>query len=177
LVKLLDTPDPAGPLPGADGTPVVREMLRVNHARNCQLCHAPSFSASDPVRRAVPSPDLPLPPTFAGGNYRGRSAAAKRSAPSPSGAYVRADVTYLRADFSLPLPVDYPGPWPKLQRYDFFVRTRPAQPWELQPAEPGRPCPQRAAVLRALRGLTGQDYGDRAADWRTGLQGDSRFKI
>jgi len=37
---------------------------------------------------------------------------------------VRVDVTYLRQDFSLLLPVVDAAPWPGMQRYDFMVRTR-----------------------------------------------------
>jgi hypothetical protein len=31
-------------------------------------------------------------------------------------------------------------------------------------------------VLRALRRLTGQDFGDKAADWRTGLGDAARLR-
>jgi hypothetical protein len=165
LVQLLDAPDPSGPLPGDDGTPVMRELMRVNHFRNCQLCHAPSWVATDLVRAPVPSPGLPLPTSFPSRSGYGQGRALTTS----SGEFVRADVTYLRPDFSMALPVTNPGPWPAWQRYDFFVRTRPAQPWELERAQAGGTYPQREAVLRALRRLTGQDFGDQTADWRAGL--------
>ena len=41
------------------------------------------------------------------------------------GDFVRADVTYLKQDFSVQLPVANPGQWPAEQRYDFVVRERP----------------------------------------------------
>jgi hypothetical protein len=81
--------------------------------------------------------------------------------------FVRPDVTYLQQDFSWALPVTNPGPWPAVQRYDFLVRTRPAEAGEA--ARPELELPQRQAVVRALQALTGQDFGDRAADWRAGL--------
>ena len=42
------------------------------------------------------------------------------------GIFVRADVTYLRQDFSVMQSVENPGKWPALQRFDFLVRIRPA---------------------------------------------------
>jgi hypothetical protein len=63
--------------------------------------------------------------------------------------------------------VSNPDPWPELQRFDFMVRTRPAAQDE-KPFAAG--SPQRQAVKRALRSLTGKDFGGRAADWRAGLE-------
>lgn len=91
----------------------VREVVRINHLNNCQLCHARSTSQNDLVRGLVPSPGQPLPPPttpYYGGN---------------EGIFVRADVTYLKQDFSVPQPVEKPGAWPTMQRYDYLVRTRP----------------------------------------------------
>jgi HEAT repeats len=170
LAKLLDAPNPAGPYLGADGQIRRRDMIRINHARNCQLCHAPSTETRDFVRAPVPSPDLPLPPSFARtvSNYYDSHPRA-----SPGVRYVRAEVTYLRPDFSISLPVENPGRWPKMQRYDFIVRTRPAQTWET--ASTDQSYPQRESVLRALRTLTGLDYGNRTEDWRPGLRKAARF--
>src|SRR5262249_15381620 len=97
---------------------------------------------------------------------------------------IRADVTYLRQDFSAMQFVEKPDKWPHLQRFDYVVRTR-----ELTAAEVNRyqneksgsdpnDYPQRTAVLFALRELTGEDAGTSSADWRrllgkTGLD-DSR---
>ena len=83
--------------------------------------------------------------------------------------FVRPDITYLKQEFSWVLPVANPGPWPQLQRFDFLVRTRPAREGEIAAAKTDRETPQRRAVLRTLQAITGQDFGDRAADWRAGL--------
>jgi hypothetical protein len=91
----------------------VREVVRINHLSNCQMCHAVSRSQNDLVRGLVPAPGEPLPPPttpYYGGN---------------NGIFVRADVTYLKQDFSVPQPVERPGPWPTMQRFDYLVRTRP----------------------------------------------------
>jgi hypothetical protein len=144
LTRLLDGPDPAGPVTDDDGTPVVRELVRLNHARNCQLCHAPSWNQSDLSRAAVPSPDLPLQSPLSETGYT----------PDCGGPAVRIDVTYLRPDFSRMLPVADHDPWPKMQRFDFLVRTRPATSEEQSAARPG-PSPQRDAALRAARSLRG----------------------
>jgi hypothetical protein len=167
LVALLDSPDPVSPMPDRDGNATVAEVIRVNHARNCQLCHAPSWNASDPARVAVPSTSAPLPAPFSVEYYgvNERSIA------------IRADVTYLRQDFSLALPVQEPGPWPKMQRYDFLVRRRAALPWELLQKWSSIDYPQRYAVLRALRKITNRDFGTDADAWRRGLQKDGGFKI
>jgi len=67
LVRLLDEPDPAGPCVVTNGSSVgfqVREIVRVNHVRNCMLCHPPSLAGTDPVRAAVPDPNRPLTGTY-----------------------------------------------------------------------------------------------------------------
>jgi hypothetical protein len=172
LVRLLGAPDPAGPCPGVDGEPVRRDMVRINHSQSCQLCHAPSTNVRDSVRAPVPSPDRPLPFSF---DISRNSYYAPKPPPSrsPGEAFIRAEVTYLRPDFSIDLPVASPGPWPKMQRYDFVVRTRNIKSWEELPT--AETYPQRESVLRALRSLTGRDFGDRAEDWRAGLRDDPRF--
>jgi hypothetical protein len=167
LVALLDVADPSAPTTDAEGNSVVNEVVRINHARNCQLCHAPSWDRSDPARVAVPLVSNPLPPSFSVAYY-------EESGPGP---FVRADVTYLRQDFSLTLEVQKPGPWPKMQRYDFFVRPRPALEWELLNNAPGIEYPQRYAVLRALRKITDRDFGNESDAWRTGLRKEGRFKL
>jgi hypothetical protein len=70
---------------------------------------------------------------------------------------VRADVTYLKQDFSARQPVANHGAWPEVQRFDFLVRVRRATENEVYMArlrertEEG--YPQRDAVLFALREL------------------------
>ena len=94
LKKMLDEPDPRAPSRGDDGQWKVRELVRVNHLRNCLLCHAPSVDSGDYLRGRVPEPDKPIPVEY----YH-----------SPNGTYVRADVTYLRQDFSVSHPVPGSG--------------------------------------------------------------------
>jgi hypothetical protein len=125
----------------------VREVVCVNHLRNCLLCHAPSTEKTDPVRGLVPDPDRPLPPSFSAQYYGG-----------PSGMFVRADVTYIRQDFSVPQPVAQPGKWPAYQRYDYLVRTRYPTEEELARKQPAT-YPQREAVRWALREM-GAAAGD-----------------
>ncbi|MCA9070167.1 MAG: HEAT repeat domain-containing protein [Planctomycetaceae bacterium] len=157
LIELLDTPEPTMPFRDKNGKLVVRELVRINHAQNCLLCHAPSRSEKDPVRGFVPLP-------------RSRAYYADRK----SGVLVRADVTYLRQDFSVIHDVDISKAGTNLQRFDYLVRTREATEKEqlmsygkaTTPAETLPSYPQREAVLFALRELTGRDYGTKSEDWR-----------
>jgi hypothetical protein len=139
---------------------VVSELVRVNHLRNCYLCHAPALSIKDPVPGVVPSPGRELPPAYYG---------------SSRGPFVRADVTYLRQDFSLMQRVEKPDRWPPWQRFDFLVRTRELSADEVAALGKGAHprwmiYPQREAVLFALRELTGEDLGPGSADWRRFLR-------
>jgi hypothetical protein len=149
LTAMLDAPEPCEPfvqkINGKD-VPVVRELVRVNHLHNCLLCHAPVAEASrdrSPVG-PVPVPHTELPPPQL---YYGKS----------RGLMVRADVTYLRQDFSVMQPVDNRGKWPAQQRFDFVVRTRPLtevewRAWEKQRSskEPRQMSLHRMALVYAL---------------------------
>jgi hypothetical protein len=155
LARQLDLPDPAAPTQKSDGKWVAPELVRVNHLRNCMLCHAPSFDVKDSVRGLIPEPGQPLRLEYYESNR---------------GDFVRADITYLRQDFSVMQPVAEPNKWPEVQRYDYLVRLR-----ELTEAEQAARAkafaerhsyPQRDAVLFALRELTGQDVGDDAQAWQ-----------
>jgi hypothetical protein len=73
LVALLDAPDPTRPTIDSAGDQVVPEIVRVNHARNCQLCHAPSWDRTDPARVRVPDVKQPLPPSFSVAYYEDTS--------------------------------------------------------------------------------------------------------
>jgi sugar lactone lactonase YvrE len=160
LLALLDAPDPNLPFerPGAAG-PVIREVVRINHLHNCLMCHAPSFSRDDKVRGKVPDTNQPLPPAFTRQYYEAND-----------GVFVRADVTYLQQDFSVPMPVDSPGLWPTAQRYDFMVRLRLATPEEVklktQVADKGVVTEHQRAMTFALRELTGKDPGPTPEDWK-----------
>lgn len=85
---------------------------------------------------------------------------------------VRVDVTYLRQDFSVMLPVEDAAPWPDFQRFDFLVRTRSMTATEaaalrrrLQPGSAGIFSPYQQAVLYGLREMTGLEATS-AAEWR-----------
>jgi hypothetical protein len=168
LIHRLETPDPTEPFQDSQGVPMVRELVRINHARNCLLCHAQSVATSDGVRVAVPNPAKRLPSPFSLDRYQGGGKGGSKTPDEPNPTFVRPDITYIQQDFSWKLPVANPGPWPAQQRYDFVVRIRPAGPGELALSNPE--SPQKKAVVRALRAVTGQDFGDRAADWRVGLE-------
>jgi hypothetical protein len=142
LGELLAEPDPAAPrFDDEKKSYVVRELVRVNHLRNCVLCHAPAPNRSGSVIALTPTPLKPLPPMVPA-YYDGTD-----------GIFVRAEVTYLRQDFSVPQPVRDPGPWPAEQRYDYLVRTRVVPP----PADVRRETwPQREAIRYAMRRLSGR---------------------
>jgi len=108
LVEYLKSPDPTTPRVSKDGHYVKRELVAINHLKNCMLCHADSAAESDKGRAPVPSWERPLPRLY----YGARS----------SGLMARADVTYLRQDFSVVHRVDEPGHWPANQRFDYVVR-------------------------------------------------------
>ncbi len=159
LVGLLDQPDPARPiLDEQTRKPLMCELVRVNHMRNCYLCHPAAPVIHVPVGGVVPRPGEPLPALY----YLAQSTEN-----------VRADVTFLRQDFSVCQPVRDHGPWPAVQRYDYLLRTREATPQEaalLRQAPPAT-YSQREAILFALRGLTGADHGVAAKDWLAALDG------
>ena len=159
LIKLLDAPDPLQPYQAESGQMVVRELVRVNHMRNCLLCHAPSWESTNLVEAVVPIPGRRPRPVYYGSRHRSRG-----------DVFVRADVTYLRQDFSVMHEVADARPWPDRQRFDYFVRTRKATAEEIaaaktSPAEETN-SPQREAVLSALRELTGRNLGAQSADWQ-----------
>ena len=73
-------------------------------------------------------------------------------------------------------PVDNPGNWLKLQRFDFLVRVRPlsedeASAWRGRGRFVGPlPLPaSRQATLLALQELTGLEGGFTAASWERAL--------
>jgi hypothetical protein len=180
LVALLDEPDPRAPVmkeAHEKKVPVVRELVRINHHRSCLLCHAPGNTSSvsaEALTAPVPVPSEPLPsPSQGYGN-------------SIPDVLVRIDVTYLRQDFSMLLPVTDASPWPEMQRFDFLVRNRELTEEEAKACEaklqgqgPGYVAPHRRAALAALRELTGRDTEPTGEAWRRLLnlpsrRGDSR---
>jgi hypothetical protein len=191
LIKVLDEPDPRAPeFVDVKGTkvPVVRELVRINHLRNCLLCHPPLMSPDraeeklsdrrkvsvegrrnnvdvlsiNEVAGTIPPPGHELSSASAeqGGGY-GASIRELQ---------IRADVTYLRQDFSLVQRVPQAGPWPEMQRFDFLVRTRVLNLEEanaIRGSLAGQDSPFVATALNALRRLTGQDAGQSSKQWRT----------
>jgi hypothetical protein len=168
LVALLDEPDPRAPVVqevNGKKVPVIRELVRLNHHQSCLLCHSPGNTPTvspEALTASVPVPDEPLPSPSQGYND-----------PSIPDILVRVDVTYLRQDFSVRLPVADAHPWPEMQRFDFLVRSRQlteqqakAYREELTSREPGHVPPHRRAVLAALRELTGRDTEPTSQAWR-----------
>jgi len=164
LIGVLERPDPRAPfkkkLDGKE-VAVVRELVRLNHHRNCLLCHPPATGVPQGFLTArVPMSDEPLVPGPIG--YRGFA---------PTNFTVRIDVTYLRQDFSLMMRVKDARPWPDMQRFDFLVRTREvtaeeAADYDKQIAKQGMP-PSHAAAQYALRELTGLQPMDTSPEaWR-----------
>jgi hypothetical protein len=172
LVALLDEPDPRAPVltdVGNKKVSVVRELVRVNHHKNCLLCHSPAGGeASVPgsgLTAPVPSPSEPLPSPSQGYGSQDRP-----------DILVRIDVTYLRQDFSLSQRVADASPWPELQRFDFLVRQREltadeakAYREKLGKRKPGDLSPYQLAALKALRGLTSKDAEPTSEAWRKRL--------
>lgn len=173
LVDMLSQPDPRQPVfDDKIKKYLMRDVVRINHVKNCCLCHAPSFSTADVVRGLIPgtealpsttchAPSLSSPEVARGSpNYGG------------TGAFVRADVTYLQQDFSLI----------RGERFDYLVRTRQYTGEELdklwivrdslpkQPAKVEDLYPQQQAVYHALHQLTGEDLGLDAAGWLKQVQ-------
>jgi hypothetical protein len=168
LIDVLDEPDPRAPMvKNVDGKTVttVREIVRINHHRNCLMCHSPGQDVqgnSEILTAQTPVPGQPLP-SLSGGYGR-------QSIPE---LVVRIDVTYLRQDFSMMLPVADAAPWPEMQRFDFVVRTRNLKDDEVKAfkekfdnLEPGVLPPNHKAALAALRELTGKDTAPTAEAWR-----------
>ncbi len=171
LIDMLDESDPRAPrLEKKDGNQVleVREIVRINHHRNCLLCHAPgntNEAPKDAIKAAIPVPGEPFP-----------SQRSYQDPPPNADHVVRIDVTYLRQDFSRYLPVAGAAPWPAAQRFDFLTRTRAVTEQEaeslraaLHRQEHEGLSPYRHAALATLRELTGQDAEPTAQAWRKRL--------
>ena len=172
LTKFLDEPAPGDPeKKTVDKKEVseVREVVKINHHRNCLLCHPPSATGQpNEVPGVIPIPGsaFPTSPKEAYG--------AAQSLGEPM---VRADTTYLRQDFSLLLPVENAAPWPALQRFDFLVRSRVIDGAELATLlekVQARPADflseNHKAALDVLRRLTGQNAEPNQAAWQRVLQ-------
>jgi hypothetical protein len=167
LVAVLDESDPRLPATKqVDGkkVAVVRELVKVNHHRNCMMCHSPADTekgSGHAIIAEVPVQDQALPSPSQG--YRQSSVELM----------IRVDVTYLRQDFSAMMAVADSGMWPEMQRFDFLVRERKLTAEEadayrekLTPKEAGVLTPYHKAAVAALREITGKDTGPTAEAWR-----------
>lgn len=165
LVQLLRSPSPDMPRKSSGNGYIQREVVAINHMRNCLLCHAPSTGQSDRGRAVVPTWDQPLPRLY----YHSRQ-----------GSFVRADTTYLRQDFSVMQEVEDHGPWPKVQRYDYVVyenelTNEQAKDYFLN--NPNQKNLHREAILFALRELTGIKLADDShASWVAAIAKFKRSK-
>ncbi len=143
----------------------VREVVRINHHRNCLLCHAPVHTGSaQEIPALAPTPGTPFPPSTR--EYYGE----RNFESSPA---VRADTTYLRQDFSLLMAVEDAAPWPEKHRFDFLVRTRVVEGQELarlrqamRERAKGQPTVQQETAAHALRILTGKNAVPTQVAWQ-----------
>lgn len=168
LIEILDEPDPRAPViveKHGKKSFVVRELVRINHHRNCLLCHPPAAKVQSrdeldsPLVGSIPVPDFPLPSSGQGYGFL-----------SPD-MLVRADATYLRQDFSMMQKVADSVLWPEMQRFDFLARTRVLDSQQESIlrkalARPENRTVYRDATLAALRKLTSADAGTTAEAWR-----------
>lgn len=165
LLALLREPDVTWPKTvEIDGQPrtVLPELVRINHLRNCALCHPTAIDTPAVVRGPVPDPARTLAGTSPGAAYY--------DTPQDP-LFVRAEETYLRQDFSLVQKVGSRGNWPEDQRFDFVVRQAVLTPEQADAArtEYARGfglSQQRRALLRVLWELTGEDFTGSSKAWQ-----------
>jgi hypothetical protein len=124
--KLLGEPPPGVPFGDKrTGNLVVRELVRLNHRQNCLLCHEPAYDQKDGL----------VQPARNDGYYDDRF-------------FVRADVTYLRPDFSVMIDTKTKRGF---QRYDFLLRTRPVGDDEIKKADKTSGRRELEQLLKTLR--------------------------
>jgi hypothetical protein len=137
LVELLLGPDPHAPYSKGGGPQTyVKELVRIDHRNNCLACHCSSFAADDPLRAAVP-------PLNDSGSYYAPKTPARQDA------FVRADVTYLRQNYSVMLGG---------RRFDLLVRERAGTAADAAAAESrkeGGLTQRQQALAFAVRELSG----------------------
>jgi hypothetical protein len=166
LEELLREPDPRLPYAKGDGEEqqwYVKEVVRMNHAQNCLLCHPASRHNGELVRGVVPVPGSKLPSRrFVYYSHFGGDLVQ-----------VRADSTTLRQDFSVMHQVGGTADNSPAQRFDYFVRERRATPAEarLHEARTAGPVPnnvnmQREAIKFVLHelGTLSKDLGTPSKD-------------
>jgi HEAT repeat protein len=166
LISCLKKPDPQQPFQSSQNHTLIHEVVRINHQSNCLMCHSPAVTGwKDPVAGRVPGVFLSGTIEGQGGGYH--SSPLPKFVSSPL--LVRADIVFLRQDFSVPISLGAAGAGVAAdQRFDFLVRTRPVKPQELsefKTAAKTSSYPQREAVLWALRELTGKNPGHLTEEW------------
>jgi hypothetical protein len=170
LVTMLREPQPGRPFVTRDRRVVIREVVKIHHQHNCVLCHAPAIG-NEPVTGLDPVPvtwrEYVSPSTAQTGAQKKGWGGPRIATTRTSLARVRADITFLRQDFSLNFPIANGLPQTALPRFDYVVRTRPVQKGERKKWQDleDKSNPQRDAILFALRELTGQDHGDTTEAW------------
>lgn len=170
LLELLEAPSPEAPV-CHEGQWTRRELVKLNHMTNCALCHAPSTSPSDMMRTPVPMPTTLLRSTPVQKYY---GPTVNRVTDGTPQGFIRADITYLRQDFSITTTTKAFRPWPDEQRFDFLVRTVPLtapQADLLSRRAAANAVVYRRAVHFALQHLTGKQLPLNAGSgqWRAAL--------
>jgi hypothetical protein len=172
-VALLDTPDPRAPAEIAINgkkTLAVREVVRLNHQQSCLLCHPPANLPAQEFDREGRSPNVVTAPVPTSEQPPRSPFFGYDPSGSPPEIFVRADATYLRQEFSVMQPAEQGGASPRMQRFDFLVRTRavPAAAkaeYEQWRQRQGRDylAPHQRAAVAALRALTGRNADEPTA--------------
>jgi hypothetical protein len=173
LLKALKGLDPLAPYATAGRTGrYVKELVRVKHVANCLLCHPPSLHADDPGRAHVPGTGKLQEVTtreFRGFLGYGGAFGTFTTTQLVGATFIRADVTFLRQDYSVTLRDARGGVLRSEGRFDLFVRERVATPADVRDAvarkRAGRTAHRRAAEF-ALRELTGREPGPGEVNWR-----------
>ena len=146
LLEQLRKSDPRLPFQRGDEL-IQRQLVAVNHLKNCLLCHAPANRADRLGVARVPSWGKRLSHQY----YKSHS--------DNSGGFVRADVTYMKQDFSVMQEVEDAAPWPTNQRFDYVVQERTINAEEAEAANAElseMPNRNRESVIFALQQLTGK---------------------
>ncbi len=171
LVVLLGKPQPGLPVTLPNKAVVIREVVKVNHLRNCMLCHPPALRGNEPVVGVDPVWNNDVfgtsrDPAVSQARLQSSLLSGKHdygvSANSPP-VLIRGDITFLWQDFAVSFPVAGQQPL----RFDYVVRTRRVGQKELAKWQALRDDrnPQRDAALLALRELTGKDHGGATEAW------------
>ena len=144
----------------------VREMAKINHHRNCLLCHAPAANVNEAknlgLLAKVPSPDEPLPPSISREYYH----------PAIDGPAIIATETYLRRVLDaarrrrsrkMARQATFRLPW---SHADEAHSDEAARAKRIAASKVGAVSVNHQAALRVLRRTTSADAGTKSEDWR-----------